>query len=129
MSVRESNGPRDDAGLVGARFLSLIGEVVLDEMRRSRAGRRFGHGCPGVERELLFDDLPLEEESIVATNEETEICISEPAFDEMRRTLCELPVESGGLLFGPRNHEVITHFVLDREARRTSITFPIDKLR
>jgi hypothetical protein len=72
--------------------------------------------------ELQTDDS----EHAVDIRTDTEVLISEVVYHEVCRTLSQVPVESGGLLLGPKNHRAITHFHLDAKAPRSGVTFHLE---
>lgn len=53
----------------------------------------------------------------------TRFMIHVSAFNELLDTLMSRPVESGGILLGPKGGEVISHFVLDTGASCTGATY------
>ncbi len=57
-----------------------------------------------------------------------ELHLSRPVYEEIMKALTSRPPEAGGLLLGPKNHHVVTHFYLDEVARATSNSFTLDHL-
>jgi proteasome lid subunit RPN8/RPN11 len=83
--------------------------------------------APRRERDQDRDEPPRRLEALCVSFLDTPdvLLCSQAALEEVLQALRERPPEAAGLLLGPRNHELVTHFLPDEDGEATPASFTL----
>ena len=89
--------------------------------------REIRDDLPSTYSDSVTDNLFLSDPRIPRPKSRApELVMTTSTYDEIMTALTSRPPEAGGLLLGPKNHRMVTHFHFDERALTTASTFTLD---